>query len=129
MDVSSPACTATADRPTVLISPLVRDRQLVRAAALGDESAWDALVALHSQHLWSLLVQCGLGRDEAVAASELVWTRLAQGLADLSGEPLTSWLHRTAVQESEHAHARAGRTTALAAWQRDRRRIARADCG
>lgn len=113
----------------LLVSPPGRDRQLVRAAALGDEGAWDALVDVHGQLVWDVLRACGLGRGEAAAASELVWVRLAQSLTELSGEPLTSWLHRAAVQESENAHARAGRSTAYAAWQRDRRRVVRADCG
>lgn len=113
----------------LLVSTPTRDRQLVRAAALGDEGAWDALVAVHGQLVWDVLRACGLGRGEAAAASELVWLRLAQGLTGLGGEPVTSWLHRVSVQESEHAHARAGRSTVYAAWQRDRRRVARADCG
>jgi DNA-directed RNA polymerase specialized sigma24 family protein len=113
----------------VLLSTPGRDRQLVRAAALGDELAWESLVDAHAQLVWGVLQQCGLGRDEAAAASGLVWVRLAQSLTELSGEPVSSWLHRVAVQESENAHARAGRSTAYAAWQRDRRRVARADCG
>lgn len=117
------------DRPQVLLNSPTRDRQLVRAAALGDELAWDSLVEAHGQLVWRVLHLCELGRDEAVAAYELIWVRLAQCLAELSGEPVTSWLHRTAVAESEHAHARAGRATPFAAWQRDRRRVARADCG
>lgn len=128
-DVSCGARSAAARGREDLISTPARDRQLVRAAALGDDRAWELLVNVHGQLVWSVLHQRGLGRDEAVAAYELIWVRLAQSIADLRGEPVTSWLHRTAVQESEHAHARAGRTTAYAAWQRDRRRVARADCG
>lgn len=130
MDDLFPGARATGGGcPQVLTSTPSRDRQLVRAAALGDELAWDALVDAHGQLVWNGLIECGLGRDEAVAAYELVWVRLAQCLAELRGEPVTSWLQRTTVHESEHVHARAGRTTAYAAWQRDRRRVARADCG
>ena len=128
-DDSGGVPAVTPGGPAVLVSTPGRDRQLVRAAALGDERAWDALVEVHGQLVWSTLQQRGLVRDEALAAYELVWVRLAQCLAELRGEPVTSWLHRTAVSESENAHARAGRTTAYAAWQRDRRRVARADCG
>lgn len=116
-------------RDEVLLSTPTRDRQLVRAAALGDEAAWDELVATHAQYLWSALLQAGLERDEAVATCELVWVRLVQALPDLGGEPVTSWLGRTASQESEHVHARAGRTSLLQSWQRDRRRSAREGCG
>lgn len=124
-----PGSATGGERHQVLKSTPSRDRQLVRAAALGDELAWDALVDAHGQLVWGVLIECGLGRDEAVAAYELVWVRLAQSLVELSGEPVTSWLHRTTLHESERVHARAGRTTAYAAWQRDRRRVARADCG
>ena len=115
--------------PELLVSTPARDRQLVRAAALGDELAWQSLVDTHGQLVWASLLENGLGRDEAVAAYELVWVRLAQCLAGLNGEPVTSWLNRIAVAESEHAQARAGRNSAFVAWQRDRRRVARAGCG
>lgn len=128
-DVAGGTHPAEAPGPEVLICTPSRDRQLVRAAALGDELAWASLVDAHGQLVWSVLQDCGLGRDEAAAACEIVWVRLAQSLTELSGEPVTSWLRRAAVHESEHTHARAGRTTAWAAWQRDRRRVARADCG
>lgn len=105
-----------------------RDRQLVLAAALGDEAAWNELVDVHAQSLWTGLLQAGLERDEVVAACELVWVRLAQALPSLGGDPLTIWLHRTAMQEGEQACARAGRTTAYIARQRDRRRSAREGC-
>lgn len=129
MDDASGGPVATVGGAGRLVSRPARDRQLVRAAALGDELAWASLVEAHGQLVWALLHESGLGLDEAVAAYELVWVRLAQCLAELNGEPVTSWLHRTAVHESEHALVRAGRTTALAAWQRDRRRVARSDCG
>ena len=128
-DASGGAPAAAGAGPELRVSTPARDRQLVRAAALGDELAWASLVDAHGQLVWSVLHQNGLGRDEAVAAYELVWVRLAQSLAELNGEPVAGWLHRTAVSESEHAQARAGRNTAFAAWQRDRRRVARADCG
>lgn len=115
--------------PRVPVSTPARDRQLVRAAGLGDEVAWYDLVDAHGLLVWSVLHECGLSRSEAVAAYELVWMRLAQSLIELRGEPVTNWLHRRAVLESEHARARAGRTTAYQDWQRDRRRVARADCG
>ena len=101
--------------------PLV-DRQLVRAAALGDADAWDELVEIHAPALWTHLRGTGLTAGEAGAVCELVWVRLVQTLPDHGGEPLSSWLHRTASTEAEHAHVRAGRASARPSWTRDRRR-------
>lgn len=116
-------------RPEALVRTPACDRQLVRAATLGDNSAWDQLVRLHAQLVWTTLVSAGLARDEVVATCELVWVRLAQALPDIGGEPVTNWLYRTAVQEGQHTHARAGRGTAHQPWERDRRRLMRGDCG
>ena len=80
-DVAGGAPTVAGRGPEVLVSTPARDRQLVRAAALGDGLAWDELVDAHGQLVWSVLHQSGLGRDEAVAAYELIWVRLAQCLA------------------------------------------------
>lgn len=108
---------------------LLVDRQLVRAAALGDADAWDELVDVHAPALWAHVRGAGLGADEATAVCELVWVRLAQALPDLGGEPLSGWLHRTAATETEHAHVRAGRAAARPSWTRDRRRQPREQLG
>lgn len=86
------------------------DRQLLRAAALGDAGAWDALVDEYAGHVWITCVQCGLREDEAAAVSTLVWVGLLDALPNLD-VPLSTWLLATTTREAHKARlrARAGR--------------------
>jgi hypothetical protein len=96
------------------------DRQLVRAASLGDAAAWDRIVAHYAQPVWELARSSELRYSEAAAVSELVWLRLAQALPDL-GEPLGVWLRTATRRESGQALQR----VRPHAGGRDRRRQSR----
>lgn len=97
------------------------DRQLLRAAALGDAGAWSRIVDLHAARVWELAVFGTSRSEEAVAVSELVWRRLAQTLPDLGGEPLATWLDLATAVECHHTRLRT-----QSALPRDRRRHPRA---
>lgn len=96
------------------------DRQLLRAAALGEASAWNALVEEYASTVWSTCLQSGLRADEAAAVSTLVWMSLLDAIPDLD-MPLGTWLVAAAAHEAHHAHLRAG-GRADAARRGDRRR-------
>lgn len=83
------------------------DRQLMRAAALGDISAWDALVDEYAGTVWSTCVSLGLRHDESASVSQLVWLGLVDALPHLDGS-LMSWLVATTTQEARQARDRTG---------------------
>lgn len=105
----------------------LEDRQLVRAAALGDSAAWDTLVDTHCGFVWQLARARTTQQDEARAVVELVWCRLAQAVPHLDGTPLRGWLAEEVDGEVRHARLRAGRDPVSA--RAERRRQPRAGSG
>jgi hypothetical protein len=100
------------------------DRQLVRAAALGDLGAWDLIVERYAARVWGLAVHGTSRDDQAVAVCELVWRRLAQTVPHLGGEPLAAWLDLVTGVECHHARLRT-----RSERPHDRRRHPRASSG
>jgi DNA-directed RNA polymerase specialized sigma24 family protein len=96
----------------------------VRAAALGDQQAWDRLVDKHSSVVWQQASGWTPQPDEARAVFELVWCRLAQVLPDLDGMALADWLAAQVHTEAGNARRRTGR--AAGPVPHERRRQARA---
>ena len=71
------------------------------AAASGDQSAWESIVAAYSGLVWS--VARGYRLDAAAAAdvSQGTWLRLVEHLGDIrDGERLGGWLATTARREA-----------------------------
>lgn len=99
------------------------DRQLLRAAALGDVDAWAALVEEYADTVWSTCLRCGLRADEAAAVSNLVWLSLVDAIPHLD-VPLGTWLVASATHE---AHLSLGRAADRpgAGRERDRRSFRR----
>lgn len=87
---------------------IVEDRQLVRAAALGDVTAWERIVDRHGPRVWSLAVHGTAREDEAVAVCEIVWRRLAQAVPELGREPLATWLDLVTAVECHRSRLRTG---------------------
>lgn len=85
--LGSPPLTAGA-RPS--------DRLLLRAVALGDETAWHRLVNAYLPLVWSLSLEAA--GDRAPAVCELVWLRLAQDPPALDALDLEVWLRLAVVQ-------------------------------
>ena len=81
------------------------DRQLLRAAALGDESAWLRLVDAHAPEVWRDVLAAQLPAADAHAVSETVWHRLAESLPLSSSTPLSKWLREVTATEVERARA------------------------
>lgn len=85
--LGSPPLTAGA-RPS--------DRLLLKAVALGDESAWNRLVNAYLPLVWRLCLEAG--GERAPAVCELVWLRLAQDPPALDDLDLEVWLRLAVVQ-------------------------------
>jgi RNA polymerase sigma factor (sigma-70 family) len=83
---------------------------LVRAAAAGDERAWNALVDRYSKLVWAITRNHRLGADDAAEVSQTTWLRLAEHIDRLQ-EPskVGGWLATTARHESLRVLRGAGR--------------------
>ena len=73
---------------------------LVRAAAGGDQAAWDGLVARFGRLVWSIARAYRLSSADAEEVSQTTWLRLVEHL-DRIREPdhVGSWLASTARRE------------------------------
>jgi RNA polymerase sigma factor (sigma-70 family) len=83
---------------------------LVRAAAGGDQQAWDQLVDRFSGLLWSIAGSYRLGRPDAADVLQTTWLKLLEHL-DRIQDParIGSWLATTARRECLLTLRRAGR--------------------
>jgi RNA polymerase sigma factor (sigma-70 family) len=74
---------------------------LVHAAVLGDEGAWDALIERYSPLLMSVLRRYRMSNDDVRDVAQTVWLRMIENLPKLR-EPraLPSWIITTARNES-----------------------------
>jgi RNA polymerase sigma factor (sigma-70 family) len=85
---------------------------LVRAAAGGDQRAWERLVDRFSGLVWSVARAHGLNRADAADVSQTAWLRLVEHLHRLRDpERVGTWLASTARHE------------ALRILRRDRRQV------
>jgi RNA polymerase sigma factor (sigma-70 family) len=75
--------------------------ELVRAAADGDQTAWNAIVDRFSSLVWSTARAHRLSHDDASDVAQTTWLRLVEHL-DRIREPerLGAWLATTARHES-----------------------------
>jgi DNA-directed RNA polymerase specialized sigma24 family protein len=90
--------------------------ELLARASVGDQAAWNHLVARHSGLVWAVARAHGLNPAAAAEASQLTWLLLAQHLGSLQ-QPvrLGEWLAATTRRQSQrlrqlrrHAGAAAG---------------------
>ena len=85
---------------------------LVRAAAGGDQRAWELLVERFNGLVWSVARAHGLSRADAADVSQTAWLRLVEHLHRLRDpERVGTWLASTARHE------------ALRILRRDRRQV------
>jgi RNA polymerase sigma factor (sigma-70 family) len=75
--------------------------QLVRAAAAGDQAAWDVLVGRYVALLWHIAFRHGLSEWDAADVVQTTWLRLFENIEEVR-EParVGSWLSTTAQRES-----------------------------
>jgi RNA polymerase sigma factor (sigma-70 family) len=107
------------------VQPRAADEQLtelVRAAADGDQSAWDEIVARYAGLVWGVARALHLNEADAADVSQTTWLRLAEHLKGLR-EPsrLGGWLASTARHEAYRILRRAKhiRTADLDSVERD----------
>src|SRR5215467_2243715 len=82
----------------------------LRAAAAGDQTAWEAIVDRFSGLVWATARAHRLSRDDASDVAQTTWLRLVEHL-DRIREPdkLGAWLATTARHESLRLIRRATR--------------------
>jgi len=94
------------DRP---VSP-ADDAALVRAAADGDQAAWDALVKRFGGLVWSIARSHRLGTADAADVSQTAWLRLVENLGRIRDpERVGAWLASTCRNECLRVIRRSGR--------------------
>ena len=75
--------------------------ELVRAAAAGDQAAWDSIVGRFSSLVWATARAHRLSRDDAADVAQTTWLRLVEHLDRIrEPEKLGGWLATTARHES-----------------------------
>jgi RNA polymerase sigma factor (sigma-70 family) len=84
--------------------------ELVRAAVLGDQHAWEAIVTRYAGLIWTVVRSYRLDMAEAADVTQTTWLRLVQHLERIrEPETMDAWLVTTARKESLRALRRAGR--------------------
>jgi RNA polymerase sigma factor (sigma-70 family) len=85
--------------------------RLLRQAAEGDQSAWDAIVDRFGSLVWATVRSHRLGSAEAGDIVQTVWLRLVEHIHDIRDpDRLGGWLATTARRESLRFLRTAGRT-------------------
>ena len=83
---------------------------LVRAAAAGDQRAWDGLVDRFASTVWAIARAHRLNVADAADVSQTTWLRLLEHLHRIEQPELVgAWLATTARRESLHVLRVAGR--------------------
>ena len=83
---------------------------LLKAAAAGDQGAWDALVQRHTSLLWSIARSYQLSPADAADVVQTTWLRLVEHMDRIADpERLPGWLATTARRECIHLVRRSDR--------------------
>lgn len=102
------ADSKASDRHITRPPPEVAD--LVRAAAAGDQAAWDALVDRYTGLVWSIARGHRLGHADAADVAQTTWLRLVEHLDRIvNPAAVGSWLATTARRESLRVLGRGSR--------------------
>jgi RNA polymerase sigma factor (sigma-70 family) len=84
-------------------------RELVAAAAAGDQQAWDALVDRYASLLWSVARSYRLSAPDAADVVQTTWLRLVEHLGQIADpDRLPGWLATSARRECLRVLRRAG---------------------
>ena len=90
-------------------------RELVQAAAGGEQAAWERLVDEYSGLVWSVIRGCGLYGPEGADVSQTVWLRFVEHVGRLrEAERAGAWLATTARHECFRVLRRSGRQVVTA---------------
>ncbi|MQA35466.1 RNA polymerase sigma factor [Modestobacter roseus] len=94
-------------------SPATDVAALVRAAAAGDQAAWNGLVERFGNLVWAVARAHRLQGDDAADVFQTTWLRLVEHLPRLrEPERVGAWLATTARHECLRVIRRSGRETA-----------------
>jgi RNA polymerase sigma factor (sigma-70 family) len=86
------------------------DAALLAAARLGDQVAWDALVAGYNNLVWSIARAYRLATADANDAVQMTWLRLVENLNRIKDpDRLAGWLATTARRECLQLLRKSGR--------------------
>jgi RNA polymerase sigma factor (sigma-70 family) len=86
------------------------NEELLKAAAAGDQGAWDALVERHNGLLWSIARSYRLSTADAADVVQTTWLRLVEHMDKIADpERLPGWLATTARRECIHLMRRTDR--------------------
>ncbi len=81
-------------------SPL--EHELIERARVGDEDAFEQIVALHADRVYGALRRFGLGPGDAEDVAQEVFLRAWRGLGRFEGRAqLSTWLYRIAFNEAQ----------------------------
>jgi RNA polymerase sigma factor (sigma-70 family) len=99
-------------RSCVVVDDLTNEgqtnKELLAAAAAGDQSAWDALVDRYGGMLWSLTRSYRLAPPDAADVVQTTWLRLVENLDRIvDPERLPGWLATTVRRECLRVSRRA----------------------
>ncbi|HET9739237.1 MAG TPA: sigma-70 family RNA polymerase sigma factor [Solirubrobacteraceae bacterium] len=91
--------------------PFSPSARTVRAAARGDQEAWNELVERYSGLLWGIARAHRLGTGDAADVVQTSWLRLVEHLVDVRNpDGIGSWLATTARRESLRTLRRSSRS-------------------
>jgi RNA polymerase sigma factor (sigma-70 family) len=83
---------------------------LLRAAAAGDQKAWESIVDRYANLVWSVARSFQLGQSDAADVSQATWLRLVEHVdAVREADKLGSWLATTARREAIALLRKSGR--------------------
>lgn len=83
---------------------------VLRAAAAGDQKAWESIVDRYANLVWSVARSFQLGTSDAADISQATWLRLIEHIDDVrDADKLGSWLATTARREALALLRRGGR--------------------
>lgn len=83
---------------------------LLRAAAAGDQQAWESIVDRYANLVWSVARSFQLGQSDAADVSQATWLRLVEHVdAVREADKLGSWLATTARREAIALLRKSGR--------------------
>ena len=87
--------------PIDLTDPVDEVTALVRAAADGDQRAWDSLVGRYHRLVWAVVRTYRLSPADAADVTQITWLKLVEHLGSLRDpERVGAWLATTARREA-----------------------------
>jgi RNA polymerase sigma-70 factor (ECF subfamily) len=89
---------------------LAEDVELAKAAAAGDQRAFETLVNRHRTAIYALAYKIALNEDDALDATQEVFLRLSQRIGSFTGRgTFRSWVMAITAREAVNALRRRGR--------------------